>query len=106
MSKQTQKKRNRRRELYLLAGLVVGICLMITPALFHASTGFLSPMEPPPAWSEHEVFGGGIISPLDVIIELFWLVVPIIFLIIVLYVLGGRRTRWAGYDEAVKLTRR
>lgn len=106
MSKQTSKKWNRRREFYLIAGLVVGICLMITPALFHASTGFLSPMGPPYAWSEPEVFGGGIINPLDAIIELFWLVVPIIFLIIVLYVLGGRRTRWAGYDEAVKLTRR
>jgi len=106
VSKQTSKKRNRRRELYLIAGLVVGICLMITPALFHASMGFFSPIRLLPAWSEPEVFGSGIIGPLDVIIELFWLVVPIIFLIIVLYVLGGRRTRWAGYDEAIKLTRR
>jgi hypothetical protein len=79
---------------------------MITPALFHASIGSLSPIRTFPYWSEPEVFGSGIIGPVDVIIELFWLVVPIIFLIIVLYVLGGRRTRWAGYDEAVKLTRR
>ena len=105
MSKQISKKRNRRRELYLIAGLVVGISLMITPALFHASMGTFSP--PPSSWSGHEVLGSGtIVTPLDVIIELFWLVAPIIFLIIVLYVLGGRRTRWAGYDEAVKLTRR
>jgi hypothetical protein len=106
VSKQISKKRNRRRELYLIAGLVVGICLMITPALFHASMGSFSPIRTPPAWSEPEVFGSGIITPLDVIIELFWLVVPIIFLIIILYILGGRRTRWAGYDEAVKLPRR
>lgn len=104
MSKQTSKKRNRRRELYLIVGLVVGICLMITPVLFHVSMGTFSPIMS--TWTAGEVFGGGIISPLDVIIELFWLVVPIIFLIIVLYVLGGRRTRWAGYDEAIKLTRR
>ena len=105
MSKQTSKKRNRRRELYLIAGLVVGICLMITPALFHVSMGTFSPIRT--TWSDPEVFGtGAIVTPLDVIIELFWLVVPIIFLIIVLYILGGRRTRWAGYDEAVKLTRR
>lgn len=105
MSKQTPKKWNRRRELYLIAGLVVGIFLMITPALFHASMGTFSP--PPSSWSGSEVFGSGtIVTPLDVIIELFWLVIPIIFLIIVLYVLGGRRTRWAGYDEAVKLIRR
>jgi len=78
---------------------------MITPALFHASMGSYSPLMP--AWSDREVFGSQIIpTPLDVIIELFWLVVPIILLIIVLYILGGRRTRWAGYDEAVKLTRR
>ena len=104
MSKQTSKKRNRRREFYLIAGLVVGICLMITPALFHVSMGTFSPIMF--TWSEREVFGGGILNPIDVIFELFWLVVPIIFLIIVLYILGGRRTRWAGYDEAVKLPRR
>ncbi len=105
MSKQISKKRNRRRELYLIAGLVAGICLMITPALFHASMGSFSPMVP--AWSGRETFAGQIIfNPLEAIIEVFWLVVPIILLIIVLYVLGGRRTRWAGYDEAVKLTRR
>lgn len=105
MSKQTSKKRNRRRELYLIAGLVVGICLMITPALFHTSMGSLSPFMRV-IW-EGDVFASQIIvSPLDVIIELFWLVVPIIFLIIVLYILGGRRKRWAGYDEAIKLTRR
>ncbi|MDO8124089.1 MAG: hypothetical protein Q6364_06885 [Candidatus Hermodarchaeota archaeon] len=105
MSTQTSKKRNRRRELYLIAGLVVGICLMITPVLFHATMGSLSPFTR--VYSEGEFWASGtIVTPLDVIIELFWLVVPIIFLIIVLYVLGGRRTRWAGYDEAVKLTRR
>jgi predicted membrane-bound dolichyl-phosphate-mannose-protein mannosyltransferase len=78
---------------------------MITPALFHASMGSFSPLAA--VWSERGTFASEIITnPLDVIIELFWLVVPIIFLIIVLYILGGRRTRWAGYDEAVKLTRR
>jgi uncharacterized membrane protein len=105
VSKHTQKKRNRRRELYLIAGLVVGICLMITPALFHASMGSLSPFMP--SYIDSEVFESQTIpTPLDAIIELLWLVVPIILLIIILYILGGRRTRWAGYDEAVKLTRR
>ena len=105
MSKQISKKRNRRRELYLIAGLVVGISLMITPALFHVSMGSFSPIRT--TWSDPDVFDTGIIvTPLDVIVELLLIVVPIIFLIIVLYILGGRRTRWAGYDEAVKLTRR
>ncbi len=105
MSNKTSKKRNRRRELYLIAGLVVGISLMITPALFHATMGSLSPLWR--VYTEGEfLVPSVVVSPLDAIIELVLLVVPIVFLIIVLYILGGRRTRWAGYDEAIKLTRR
>ena len=47
-----------------------------------------------------------ILSPYDVIVELVWLGLPAIFVILVLYWVVGRRTRWSGYDDAVKWTRR
>ena len=47
-----------------------------------------------------------ILSPYDAIVELVWLGLPAIFVILVLYWVVGRRTRWSGYDDAVKWTRR
>jgi hypothetical protein len=78
---------------------------MIIPALYHVSMGPLSPFMR--VFTEPDIMALQTIrTPIDAIIEVLWLIVPIILLIIVLYVLGGRRSRWAGYDEAVKLTRR
>ncbi len=45
-------------------------------------------------------------SPVDVTGDIIWLFIPAFVIAAILYFLLARRTRWAGYDEAVKWMRR
>lgn len=105
MTNRTPRKWYRRRELYLVAGIVVGISIMIVPALVHTTMGPTSPfgaVVSPPDRFESQI----IMTPVDLIAEFIWLTLPAIFLILAIYWIFGRRSRWAGYDEAVKWARR
>ena len=105
MSKQKPKRRNRRREVYLVTGIAIGIAVMILPALVHTMMGSASPFLG--GMTDPAVLSSQIIeSPLDVLYEFIWLALPAIFVILVLYWVAGRRTRWEGYDNAVKWARR
>lgn len=104
MTKHSPVKRNTRRELYLIAGIIFGVTLIAIPFIVHLMMGQTSPFiitlaERP----TYEVLG--IASPLDVVIEIFWLLLPGIFVILALYWIVHRRRRWSGYNEAVKWTR-
>jgi hypothetical protein len=105
VSKRTAKNRYQRRIMYLVGGIIVGITVMILPALVHTMMGPSTPFatELTESWA---FSSRTIISPLDAIYEFVWLALPAIFVILVLYWIGGRRTRWSGYDDAIKWTRR
>ncbi len=78
---------------------------MIIPALVHTLMGPTSPFgfsTAVPTFTE----ATAIISPLDLVYELILLAIPAIFIVIVIYWIAGRRSSWAGYNEAVKWTRR
>lgn len=95
----------RRRETYLIAGIVFGILIMVFPAVINFSMGPISPFYIESI--REEVFGAqAITTPIDALWELIWLSLPAIFIVIVIYWAIGRRRRWAGYDEAVKWARR
>jgi hypothetical protein len=78
---------------------------MMLPILVHATMGPASPFNrvliEPDFYSSQTI-----LSPFDALAELVWLALPAIFVILVLYWVAGRRTRWSGYDDAVKWTRR
>ncbi len=78
---------------------------MILPWLVHSMMGpvspFLQELTNPEILSTQMI-----ISPFDAVYEFIWLALPAIFVILVLYWVAGRRTRWSGYDEAVKWSRR
>jgi hypothetical protein len=78
---------------------------MIIPFLIHHMMGPASPFMF--ALTDPQILSSQIIiSPVDAAMEFVWLALPAIFIILVLYWLAGRRTRWKGYDEAVKYTRK
>jgi hypothetical protein len=78
---------------------------MLLPFLVHTMMGPISPLNS--VTSGSDVYSSEtILSPFDVLAELAWLGLPAIFVILVLYWVAGRRTRWSGYDDAVKWTRR
>ncbi len=99
------RKWYKRREMYLVAGIVIGIAVMTIPALVHTMMGLESPFEIAPPISDSFAERGAL-SSIDVIAEVIWLALPAIFLILALWWVTGRRGRWKGYDEAVKWTRR
>jgi hypothetical protein len=102
LSKREPKKRYWRREIYLIAGICVGITVMLLPALVHNMMGVASPF-----LTDSGIFASETIqSPIDAILEFIWLALPAIFVVLVLTWIASRRTRWSGYDEAVKWTRR
>ncbi|MFX1565994.1 MAG: hypothetical protein ACFFCH_08400 [Promethearchaeota archaeon] len=105
MTKHKPTKRYRRRVIYLVTGIVIGIAVMILPWLVHSMMGpvspFLQELTNPEILSTQMI-----ISPFDAVYEFIWLALPAIFVILVLYWVAGRRTRWSGYDEAVKWSRR
>ena len=104
MTKPVSRKWYQRREVYLIAGIVLGITLMALPALTHRAYGPVSPFV---AEYSEPTFGRAELStPIDALVELFWLVLPAIFFVIALYWIVGRRRRWAGHDSAVKWSRR
>jgi uncharacterized membrane protein YccF (DUF307 family) len=104
VKKQFPEKGKKRRELYLIAGIIVGVTLITIPFIVHLLMGQISPftitLAERPSYREL-----AITSPLDVVIEVFWLVLPAIFVILALYWIVNRRKRWAGYNEAVKWAR-
>ncbi len=54
-------------------------------------------------------YGGGTYTepaPVDLTDDLLRLLIPAFIIAAILYLLFSRRTRWAGYDEAVKWLRR
>lgn len=78
---------------------------MILPALVHTMIGPASPFTE--GLTDERLFSSElIISPVDAIAEFLWLALPAIFVILVLYWVAGRRTRWSGNDDAVKWSRR
>lgn len=95
----------RRREAYLAAGVVLGIVVMAMPAIIHLALGPQSPFirthpsEPPSEVTPES-------SLFEVVGEIFWLIFPALAIIFFLYWIATRRTRWAGYEEAVKWIRR
>ena len=79
--------------------------MMMLPFIVHTTMGPVSPFNR--VLTEPDVYSSlTILSPYDAIVELVWLGLPAIFVILVLYWVVGRRTRWSGYDDAVKWTRR
>ncbi|MFX1319369.1 MAG: hypothetical protein ACFE9O_09525 [Promethearchaeota archaeon] len=105
MSKGTVKQRYRRQILYLLAGIAIGITVMILPFLVHYMMGAASPfiqgLTDPQILSSQTI-----VSPLDAAVEFAWLILPAIVVILLIFWISGRRIRWKGYDEAVKYSRR
>ena len=78
---------------------------MLLPALLHNIMGPVSPFNQ--ELLDPHVFSAQTISnPIDALYEFIWLALPAIFVILVIYWIAGRRTRWSGYDDAVKWTRR
>jgi hypothetical protein len=78
---------------------------MLLPWLVHIMMGPVSPFLH--GLTDMEILSAqAISSPLDAVYEFIWLALPAIFVILVLYWVAGRRTRWSGYDDAVKWTRR
>ena len=68
--------------------------LVLGPLFIEAGNGF---------------YGGGTYAepaPGDLTLNLLWLLLPAFIIASILYFLFSRRTRWAGYDEAVKWIRR
>ncbi len=105
----TRKTKFRRwqREIYLLSGVVLGVFVMVLPALLFSQTYIIPPVDMfgQALWdqSRAELL---IINPFDVLFELLWLALPALIVILCVYWLFIRRKRWAGYDEAVKWLRR
>ena len=104
----TASSEPKRRTTYLLAGLVLGIAIMVGPALL---LNLLS-SERLAYWASQEGLIRGLLgappsaSPLEVVIEVVWLVLPALIIVLALYWLAINRTHWAGYDEAAKWSRR
>jgi hypothetical protein len=70
--------------------------LVLSPLFIEAGNGAYgegTPAEPAP-------------GPVDLTNNLLWLLLPAFIIASILYFLFSRRTRWAGYDEAVKWIRR
>lgn len=102
----------RRREALLAAGIVLGIGVMALPAIFHILLGPNSPFLRA-QYDYLEPFGpfffagsDPVPTPFDFFAEVFWLVLPALIIIVFLYWIAIRRTRWAGYEEAIKWSRR
>ncbi len=105
MSKRETTKWYWRRVIYLVAGAAIGVTVMLLPALVHTMMGSVSPFNLEP--TAPSVFSlEPPTSPIDIVVEFIWLALPAIFVILVLYWVAGRRTRWTGYNDAVKWTRR
>jgi hypothetical protein len=104
VSKEASKKRYRRKILYPVAGIAIGITVMILPFLVHHMMGPVSPfihgLTDPQILSSQTI-----VSPIDAAVEFVWLILPAIVVILLIFWISGRRTRWKGYDEAVKYTR-
>jgi hypothetical protein len=103
----TISNETKRRTTYLLAGLVLGIAIMVGPALLLSllpirldtylwQSGLPARFDDPLAS----------VSPLAVVIEVLWLILPALTIILALYWLAVHRTRSPGYDEAAKLSHR
>ncbi|MFX1491323.1 MAG: hypothetical protein ACFFBU_03630 [Promethearchaeota archaeon] len=104
MTTQHPEKRNRRRELYLVAGIIFGVTILGIPFIVHLIMGETSPFIQ--SVEEPRIYENiALTSPLDVVIEVVWLVIPALFVILALYWIVRRRRRWSGYDEAVKWMR-
>jgi hypothetical protein len=92
----------RRRETYLVAGVVMGIIVMAMPAIIHVVLGPQSPFRDyngtPYLPTEPSLF--------ELVAEIVWLILPALIILFFLYWIVTRRTRWAGYEEAVKWIRR
>ncbi|TRO50792.1 hypothetical protein E2P61_07755 [Candidatus Bathyarchaeota archaeon] len=105
VSKGAAKKRYRRQILYSVAGIAIGITVMILPFVVHHMMGPASPfiqgLTDPQILSSETI-----VSPLDAAVEFVWLVLPAIVVILLIFWISGQRIRWKGYDEAVKYTRR
>jgi hypothetical protein len=105
----TQKSKFRRwqREIYLLSGVVLGIFVMVLPALLFTQFNVIPPVDPieQTFWDRPQA-AMPIITPFDALFELLWLALPALIVILCVYWLFIRRKRWAGYDEAVKWLRR
>lgn len=105
----TASRESQRRTIYLLTGVVLGIVIMVAPALLLLAL-------PQALWQSNLrsqfLEGTGAYgafptaSPIDIFIEVLWLVLPALIVILALYWLAVHRTRWAGYDEAAKWSRR
>ncbi|MFX1581691.1 MAG: hypothetical protein ACFFCJ_05670, partial [Promethearchaeota archaeon] len=80
MTKPEQTKQYRRRLIYLMAGIIIGVAVMILPWLVHSMMGPVSPFfgecVNPEFWSAQMI-----ISPLDAVYEFIWLALPAIFVI-------------------------
>ena len=76
---------------------------MVVPALLNL---LLAPSSIPAGGG---VYGEGAYTepaPVDLTDDLLRLLIPAFIIAAILYMLFSRRTRWAGYDEAVKWIRR
>jgi len=105
----TAFRESQRRTIYLLAGVVLGIAIMATPGLLllalpQALWQRSVPLQFLQGWGVYGASAAA--SPLDVFIEVLWLVLPALIVILALYWLAVHRTRWAGYNEAAKWSRR
>jgi hypothetical protein len=104
VTKPGSRKWYQRREVYLIAGITIGITLMALPAFSHLILGTTSPFER--TYSDLTFSSELMSSPFDALIEIFWITLPAIFFVVALYWIAGRRRRWAGHDTAVKWSRR
>lgn len=83
---------------------------MLIPSFLYFLLGpYFSPSDQVTQLLGGEFYGEGsedVPSPVDVTGDIFWLLFPAFVIAAILYFLLVRRTRWAGYDEAVKWIRR
>lgn len=105
----TASRESQRRTIYLLAGVVMGFAIMVAPALFlvtfpQARGLWAVPLQFFQGTGVYDAYAD--VSPFAVFIEVLWLVLPALIVILALYWLAVHRTRWAGYDEAAKWSRR
>jgi hypothetical protein len=93
-------------------GIILGVSIMLIPSFLYILLGpyFPAPDQPLLPAEGGGFYGGGGVddepSPVDVTGDIIWLFLPAFIIAAILYFLLARRTRWAGYDEAVKWIRR
>jgi hypothetical protein len=105
----TASRESQRHTIYLLTGVVLGIAVMAAPSLLLLALPQTLwqrsvPLQFLAGWGVYGVSAAA--SPLDVLVEVLWLVLPALIVILALYWLAVHRTHWAGYDEAAKWSRR